>query len=169
MQLEIVYLWHTHTHTHTHTCTGLFEMIVRSYSPGHLVLQMQPHVISFYGVTSKIRFPFHLFPQVSRNWRYESEPPLKPSPLTCYRQFGTNSNIVLFLLRNNQQMQLYAMNFIPLLSSLYMFRVPHTPTIRSTMFNCINCTSGCRYSWTLYSWWWACVAPETCRVNLAVE
>jgi len=23
---------------------------------------------------------------VSRNWRYESEPPLKPSPLTCYKQ-----------------------------------------------------------------------------------
>jgi len=32
---------------------------------------------------------------VSLNWRYESEPPLKPSPLTCYRQFGTNSIIVL--------------------------------------------------------------------------
>jgi len=26
------------------------------------------------------------------------------------------------------------------------------------------CTSGCRYSWTLYSWWWAWVASETCRV-----
>jgi len=35
--------------------------------------------------------------------------------------------------------------------------------------NTMVCTSGCRYSWTLYSWWWACVAPETCRVNLAVE
>jgi len=35
----------------------------------HLVLQMQPHVISFYGVTSRIRFMFLLFPQVSRNWR----------------------------------------------------------------------------------------------------
>jgi len=32
-------------------------------SPGHLVLQMQPHVISFYGVTSRIRFMFLLFPQ----------------------------------------------------------------------------------------------------------
>jgi len=32
---------------------------------------------------------------VSRNWRYESEPPLKPSSLTCYKQFGTNSIIVL--------------------------------------------------------------------------
>jgi len=26
-------------------------------------------------------------------WR--AEPPLKPSPLTCYKQFGTNSIIVL--------------------------------------------------------------------------
>jgi len=33
----------------------------------HLVLQMQPHVISFCGVTSSIRFMFLLFPQVSRN------------------------------------------------------------------------------------------------------
>ena len=29
---------------------------------------------------------------------------------------------------NNQQMQLYAVNFIPLLGSLYMFRVFYTPT-----------------------------------------
>ena len=34
-------------------------------------------------------------------------------------------------------MQLYAVNFIPLLGSLYMFRAPHSPIIRSTMFNCI--------------------------------
>ena len=38
---------------------------------------------------------------------------------------------------NNQQMQLYAFNFIPLLVSLYMFRVFYTPIIRSTIFNCI--------------------------------
>ena len=34
-------------------------------------------------------------------------------------------------------MQLYAVNFIPLLSSLYMFRAAHMPIIRSTVFNCI--------------------------------
>ena len=28
------------------------------------------------------------------------------------------------------------MNFIPLLSALYMFRAAHTPIIRSTKFNC---------------------------------
>jgi len=44
---------------------------------------MQPHVISFYGVTSRIRFMFLLFPQLSRNWRYVSERPLKPSPMIC--------------------------------------------------------------------------------------
>jgi len=32
----------------------------------HNTLQMQPHVISFYGVTSRVRFMFLLFPQVSR-------------------------------------------------------------------------------------------------------
>jgi len=34
-------------------------------------------------------------------------------------------------------MQLYAVNFIPLLGSLYIFRVFYTPVIRSTIFNCI--------------------------------
>ena len=55
-------------------------MIVGVLTMCHLVLQMQPHVISFYGVTSRIRFMFLVFLQVSRNLRYESEPPLKPSP-----------------------------------------------------------------------------------------
>ena len=31
-------------------------------------------------------------------------------------------------------MQLYAVNFIPLLGSFYMFRVFYTPIIRSTIF-----------------------------------
>ena len=42
-------------------------MIVGVLTTCHLVLQMQPHVISFYGVTSRIRFMFVLFPQVFRN------------------------------------------------------------------------------------------------------
>jgi len=71
-------------------------MMIRCYSPGHVVLQMQPHMIPFYGVTSRIRFMFLLFPQVYRNWSYESEPPVKPSPLTCYKQSGTNSIIYSF-------------------------------------------------------------------------
>jgi len=32
-------------------------------------------------------------------------------------------------------MQLYAVNFIPLLGSLYMFRVFYTAIIRSTIYN----------------------------------
>jgi len=35
---------------------------------------------------------------VSRNWRYESEPPLKPSPLTC----ETNSIIVLMFVESQR-------------------------------------------------------------------
>ena len=42
--------------------SGVGPMMIRCYSPGHLVLQMQPHVISFLGVTSRIGFMFLLFP-----------------------------------------------------------------------------------------------------------
>ena len=49
------------------TYTGLFEMIVGVLTTCHLILQMQLNVISFYGITSRIRFKFLLFPQVSRN------------------------------------------------------------------------------------------------------
>ena len=46
----------------------------------------------------------------------------------------SSGNIILW---NNQQMQLYAVDFMPLLGSLYMFRVFYTPIIRSTIYNCI--------------------------------
>jgi len=36
------------------------------------------------------------------NWRYESEPPLKPPSLTCYGQFGTNSIIVLMFVESQR-------------------------------------------------------------------
>ena len=77
-------------------------------------------------------------------------------------------------------------------SSLYMFRVSTTPTIRSTQ-NCnyslwycsyllptwpslatleggsctkiMTSTGGCSYSF-VYSCWWVWLTPETCRVNL---
>jgi len=84
------------------TDTKLFEMIVGVLTTCHPVLQMQPHVLSFYGVTSIIRFMFLLFPQVSRNWRYESEHPLKQSPLTSYKQFGTNTLIVLMFVESQR-------------------------------------------------------------------
>jgi len=80
----------------------LERSLLRCYSPGHIVLQMQPHVISFHGVTSRIRFMLLLFPQVFQNWRYESELPLKPPPLTCYKQFGTNSIIVLMFVESQR-------------------------------------------------------------------
>jgi len=87
------------------TNTGLLKVtvgMIRRYSPGHLILQMQPHVISFCGVMFRIRFMFLLFLQLSWNWRYISEPPLKPSPLTCYKQFGTNSIIVLMFVESQR-------------------------------------------------------------------
>jgi len=39
---------------------------------------------------------------VSRNWRYESEPPLKPSPLTCYKQPGTNTITMLMFVESQR-------------------------------------------------------------------
>jgi hypothetical protein len=41
---------------------GLLGMIVGVLRTPHLVLHMYPNVISFYGVTSRIRFMFLLFP-----------------------------------------------------------------------------------------------------------
>jgi len=38
--------------------------------------------------------------QGSRNWRYESEPPFKPSPLSYYKQFGMNSIILLMFIES---------------------------------------------------------------------
>jgi hypothetical protein len=107
---------------------------------GHLVLQMQLHVISFYGVTSRTRFMFLLFPQVSRNWRYESEPPLKPSPPTCYKQFGTNSIIVLMFAESQRAPVRYVTKIwslvllnnkihIPLSQVYCVWQVVKTPTV----------------------------------------
>jgi len=47
--------------------TGLFEIIVGVLTTCHLVLRMQLRVVSFYGLTSRIRFSFLLFPEVSRD------------------------------------------------------------------------------------------------------
>jgi len=79
--------------------TGLLKIIVGVLTTCHTQYTC---VISFYGVASRIRFMSPLFPQVSRKWRYESEPPLKPSTLTCYKQFGTNSIIVLMFVESQR-------------------------------------------------------------------
>jgi len=39
---------------------------------------------------------------VFRNYKYKSEPPLKPSPLTCYKQLGMNSIIVLMFVESQR-------------------------------------------------------------------
>jgi len=78
-------------------------------------------------------------------WRYESEPPLKPSPLTCYKQFGTNSIIVLMFaesqrvhiystceVRNKNSVVLLNKKIPILLSQVYcVWQVVKTPTIIS--------------------------------------
>ena len=68
----------------------------------HHILHMQSHVISFYGVTSRIKFMFRLFPKVSLKRRYELEPPLKSSPQTFYKHFGTNSIMVLMFVESQR-------------------------------------------------------------------
>ena len=45
------------------------------------------------------------------------------------------------VLLNNQQMQLFAVNFIPLPGSLYMFRAFYTPIIRSAILT-VSTASG---------------------------
>ena len=47
---------------------------------------------------------------------------------------------------NNQQMQLYAVNFIPLLGSLYTFRAFYTPIIRSTILKTVSTATGTDHS-----------------------
>jgi hypothetical protein len=89
-----------------------------------------PAAISFYEGTSRIRFMFLHFPQVSRNWRYESEPSLQPSQLTCYKQFGTCSIIVLMFVESKAPVRyatktwrlvlLNTKTYSPISSVLYM-------------------------------------------------
>ena len=80
--------------------TGLFEMIVGVLTTCHMQHTWDRSICIF--LFNRTSFMFLLFPQVSRNWKYESEPPLKPSPLTCYKQFGTNSIIVLLFLESQR-------------------------------------------------------------------
>ena len=43
-------------------------------------------------------------------------------------------------------MQLYAVNFIPLLGSLYMFRMFYTPITRSTILKIVSTATGTDHS-----------------------
>ena len=57
-------------HSRDHSCRGKAtntELLKMIFGIIYNTLQMQTHVISFYGVTSMIRFMFLLFPHVSRN------------------------------------------------------------------------------------------------------
>jgi len=88
---------------HISVYTGLFKMIVRvQLSNGNSA----PNSGTNHHLTIPLEGGMHSFKRqgacVSRNWRYESEPPLKPSPLTCYKQFGTNSIIVLIFVESQR-------------------------------------------------------------------
>jgi len=60
----------------------------------HLVLQMQPHVIFFYGVTSMIRFMFLLFPQIS-------------GTDGCYMLHTVGTNSIIVLMYNHEGCSTY--------------------------------------------------------------
>ena len=72
-------LWHKSISPYS--ITGLFKMIVGVLTTCHTQYTSDRGIciffIYFYGVMLRIRFIFLLFPQVSRNWRYVSESPLK--------------------------------------------------------------------------------------------
>ena len=70
--------------------------VIRCYSPGHLVLQMQPHVISFYWVTSQgsglwssysCRYPGTEGTNQNRHWnhhRWHATNSLERTRLSCW-------------------------------------------------------------------------------------
>ena len=89
--------------------TGLFEMIVGVLTTCHTQYNGDRSIcIFFYLIEQHSKFLSHIlqvlytWPFVSRNWRYESEAPMKPSLLTCYKQFGTNSIIVLMFVESQR-------------------------------------------------------------------
>jgi hypothetical protein len=98
--------WHVMS-CHVNVYTGLFKMIVEvQLSSGNSA----PNSGNSHHLTVPFEGGMHSFNRqgacVYRNRRYESEPPLKPSPLTCYRQFETNSVIVLIFLES-QRVHIY--------------------------------------------------------------
>jgi len=78
--------------------TGLFKMLVAVLTTCHLVL----HVICFYGGYVKDQVYVPPLSASIPELRYESEPPLKLSQLTCYKQFGTSSIIVLMFVESQR-------------------------------------------------------------------
>jgi len=76
---------------------GLFKMNVRvQLSSGNST----PNSGNNHHLTIPFEGGMHSFKRQGE--KYESEPPLKPSPLTCYEQFGTNSIIVLMFVESQR-------------------------------------------------------------------
>jgi len=55
--------------------------------------------VFFYGVRCAVVMHFSAWSAVYQDG---GEPPLKPSPLTCYKQFGRNSIIVLMFVESQR-------------------------------------------------------------------
>jgi len=70
--------------------TGLLKTIVGVI---HSTLQMQPHVISFYGVTSRIRFMFLLFPELKVRIRTTSETITTDMPQTVWNELDYHADV----------------------------------------------------------------------------
>ena len=92
----------TEQHTYTNN-TRLSKMIVAvQLSSGNSA----PNSGNNHHLTIPFEVCMHSFKRqgacVSRNWKYESEQPLKPSPLTCCKQFWTNSIIVLMFVESQR-------------------------------------------------------------------
>jgi len=83
--------------------TGLFKMTVRvQFSSSNSA----PNWGNNHHLTIPFEVGIYIFKRqgvcVSRTWGYESERPLKPSPLTCYKQFVTNSIILLMFVESQR-------------------------------------------------------------------
>jgi len=83
----------------TNNCTGLFEMIVRVLTTCHTEYTWDRSICIFlFNRTTFQVFVTYLIGALYMHplW-YKSEPLLKPSSLTCYKQFGMNSIITMFV------------------------------------------------------------------------
>ena len=90
--------------------TGLFEMIVGVLTTCHTQYTWDRSICIFlFNRTTLHVFVTYLIGAlyVHPLWFYESEPPLKPSPLTCYRYFGKNS-IILLIFVKSQRVHIYS-------------------------------------------------------------
>jgi hypothetical protein len=99
--------WYFNYNRLMHKYTGLFKTFVGvQLCSGNSA----PNLGNNHHLTIPFEGGMHSFKRqgacVSRHWWYESELPLKPSPLTRYKQFGTNS-IIAPMFVQSQRVHIY--------------------------------------------------------------